>query len=320
MKSSKDNSNKILDLSLSLKNIAKMSDDEILSKINKAEIEKKIESEFSDLYARLNYGDDFLKIFAEKPELIFEYEKIVKSLTFDFNITQITTRKFKVGDYLSVIFPENIDKSLKTKINVRIKEFKESSDWKSLIYYVEANSRYESKEKLIKYLYKKVKENLYFSHYIYHSKKSSRHDRLKIIDLYIDKNKSLSCTKKDHLLELINIKIGIDDTTSFLSPNNKIFLKSFIENETNKFLIKNYCDEIRKKALKVSVKSLTEESIFTISDVEVGSATLDYLSDDVIKSDLRYNNSFSELKNIISYETKENKKRFADIITELLLE
>lgn len=41
MKSSKDNSNKILDLSLSLKNIAKMSDDEILSKINKAEIEKK---------------------------------------------------------------------------------------------------------------------------------------------------------------------------------------------------------------------------------------------------------------------------------------
>ena len=307
MKSSKDNSNKILDLSLSLKNIAKMSDDEILSKINKAEIEKKIESEFSDLYARLNYGDDFLKIFAEKPELIFEYEKIVKSLTFDFNITQITTRKFKVGDYLSVIFPENIDKSLKTKMNVRIKEFKESSDWKSLIYYVEANSRYESKEKLIKYLHKKVKEHLYFSHYIYHSKKSSRHDRLKIIDLYIDKNKSLSCTKKDHLLELINIKIGIDDTTSFLSPNNKI-------------LIKNYCDEIRKKALKVSVKSLTEESIFTISDVEVGSATLDYLSDDVIKSDLRYNNSFSELKNIISYETKENKKRFADIITELLLE
>lgn len=189
-----------------------------------------------------------------------------------------------------------------------------------MIYYVEANSRYESKEKLIKYLHKKVKEHLYFSHYIYHSKKSSRHDRLKIIDLYIDKNKSLSCTKKDHLLELINIKIGIDDTTSFLSPNNKIFLKSFIENETNKFLIKNYCDEIRKKALKVSVKSLTEESIFTISDVEVGSATLDYLSDDVIKSDLRYNNSFSELKNIISYETKENKKRFADIITELLLE
>ena len=57
-----------------------MSDDEILSKINKAEIEKKIESEFSDLYARLNYGDDFVKIFAEKPELIFEYEKIVKSL------------------------------------------------------------------------------------------------------------------------------------------------------------------------------------------------------------------------------------------------
>lgn len=320
MKRSKDNSNKILDLSLSLKNIAKMSDDEILSKINKAEIEKKIESEFSDLYARLNYGDDFVKIFAEKPELIFEYEKIVKSLRFSFNITQITTRKFKVGDYLSVKFPENIDKALKTKINVRMKEFKESVDWKDVRYYIETNSRYESKEKLINCLYKYIKEKLYFSHYIYHSKKSSRHDRLMVVGLYIDKNQSLSCIKKDHLLELLNIKIGIDDTDSFLSQNNKIFLKSFIENETNNFLIKNYCEKIRKKALKVSAKSLMEESIFTISDVKGGLATLDYLSDEVLKSDLRDNNSFREVKNIIFHETKENKKRFADIITELLLE
>lgn len=63
-----------------------------------------------------------------------------------------------------------------------------------------------------------------------------------------------------------------------------------------------------------------EESIFTISDVKGGLATLDYLSDEVLKSDLRDNNSFREVKNIIFHETKENKKRFADIITELLLE
>ena len=42
MKSSKGNSNKVLDLSLSLKNIAKMSDDDILSKLNKVGIEEKI--------------------------------------------------------------------------------------------------------------------------------------------------------------------------------------------------------------------------------------------------------------------------------------
>lgn len=71
-----------------------------------------------------------------------------------------------------------------------------------------------------------------------------------VVGLYIDKNQSLSCIKKDHLLELLNIKIGIDDTDSFLSQNNKIFLKSFIENETNNFLIKNYCEKIRKKSFE----------------------------------------------------------------------
>ena len=65
MKSSKNNNNEVLDLSLSLKNIAKMSDQEILSKIDEAKIVKEIYDEFSDLYARLNYTDDFAKMFAE---------------------------------------------------------------------------------------------------------------------------------------------------------------------------------------------------------------------------------------------------------------
>lgn len=320
MKSSKGNSNKVLDLSLSLKNIAKMSDDDILSKLNKVGIEEKIESEFSDLYARLHYGDDFAKMFEEKPELIFEYEGVVKKLNFDFHITQITSRKFNVGDYISVIFPENINRVFKTKISVLVKEFKESAVWKNVRRRIEIDSRYESKDKIANYLCGYIKGKLYFSNYVYNSKNSAKHDSLMVLDLYIDKNQLLSCNRKNHLLSLIKIKIGIDDTNSFLSPNNKIFLKSFIENETYSFLIKNYCDKIRKKALELSAKSLIEKSIFSINDVRVGSATLDYLSDDVIKSDLRYNNSFFELKNIISYETKENKKRFADIITELLLE
>lgn len=42
MKSSKDNNNEVLDLSLSLKNIAKMSDEDILSKIGEAKIVKEI--------------------------------------------------------------------------------------------------------------------------------------------------------------------------------------------------------------------------------------------------------------------------------------
>ena len=49
MKSSKNNNNEILDLHSSLKTIAKMSGDEILSKIGEAKIVKKIYDEFTDL-------------------------------------------------------------------------------------------------------------------------------------------------------------------------------------------------------------------------------------------------------------------------------
>ena len=107
MKSSKDNNNEVLDLSLSLKNIAKMSDEDILSKIGEAKIVKEIYDEFADLYARLNYTDDFAKMFAEKPELIFEYEKAIKDLKFDFTIVENSSHTFEVGKYVSVIIKEN---------------------------------------------------------------------------------------------------------------------------------------------------------------------------------------------------------------------
>ena len=129
MKSSKNNNNEVLDLSLSLKNIAKMSDQEILSKIDEAKIVKEIYDEFTDLYARLHYTDDFAKIFAEKPELIFEYEKGVKDLKFDFNIVKNSSNTFDVGKYVSVIFPENIKKEFKDKINSKVKGISNGSSW-----------------------------------------------------------------------------------------------------------------------------------------------------------------------------------------------
>lgn len=319
MKSSKNNNNEVLDLSLSLKNIAKMSDQEILSKIDEAKIVKEIYDEFSDLYARLNYTDDFAKMFAENPELIFEYEKAVKDLKFDFNIVENSSNTFEVGKYVSVIFPENIKKEFKDKINSKVKKISNGFNWEHFTVSFRVNTKYKSEDKVRSSLSRYLKEKLSFTDHIYHSKKSSEH-YLKTTPIYLNKNKFLSLNFKDHLIELLNLKIGINDRNNFLSRDNKLFLKAFIDDEDEKVLLKDYCDKVRKKALELSAKFLIEEDIFSFKDLEARTASLDYFTDKKIKSELRYNNSFCAIKELLYNETKENKKRFADIITELLLE
>ena len=319
MKSSKNNNNEVLDLSLSLKNIAKMSDQEILSKINEAKIVKEIYDEFSDLYARLNYTDDFAKMFAENPELIFEYEKAVKDLKFDFNIVENSSNTFEVGKYVSVIFSEKIKKEFKDEINTKVKKISNGSSWEYFTVSFRVDSKCKSEDKVATSLSKYLKEKLSFANHIYHSQKSAHH-RLKTTPVYLDKNKILSLNFKDHLIDLLNLKIGVNDKTNFLSRDNKLFLKSFIDDEDEKFLLKDYCDKIRKKALELSAKFLIEEDIFSFKDLEARTASLDYFTDKKIKSELRYNNSFCAIKELLYNESKENKKRFADIITELLLE
>jgi hypothetical protein len=319
MKSSKGNNNEVLNLSLSLKNIAKMSDEEILSKIGEAKIVKEIYDEFADLYARLNYTDDFAKMFAEKPELIFEYEKAVKDLKFDFNIVENSSNTFEVGKYVSVIFPEKIRKEFKDKIILKTKEISISSSWEYFTVSFRVHSKHKSEDKVISSLSRYLKEKLSFTDHIYHSKKSSEH-YLKTTTVYLDKNKSLSRNFKDHLIELLNLKVGVNDRNNFLSRDNKLFLKSFISDEDEKILLKDYCDKVRKKALELSAKFLIEEDVFSFKDLEARTASLDYFTDKKIKSELRYNNNFRAIKELLYNETKENKKRFADIITELLLE
>lgn len=162
MKSSKDNNNEVLDLSLSLKNIAKMSDEDILSKIGEAKIVKEIYDEFADLYARLNYTDDFAKMFAEKPELIFEYEKAIKDLKFDFNIVENSSNTFEVGKYVSVIFPEKIRREFKDKINTKVKEISNGFSWEHFTVSFRVNSKYDSEDKVVTSLSKYLKEKLSF--------------------------------------------------------------------------------------------------------------------------------------------------------------
>lgn len=319
MKSSKGNNNEVLDLSLSLKNIAKMSNEEILSKIDEAKIVKDIYDEFADLYARLNYTDDFAKMFAEKPELIFEYEKAVKDLKFDFNIVENSSNTFDVGKYVSVIFPDKIKKEFKDEINNKVKKISNGSSWEYFTTSFRVNSKCKSEDKVATSLSKYLKEKLSFANHIYHSQKSAHH-RLKTTPVYLDKNKILSLNFKDHLIELLNLKVGINDKNNFLSRDNKLFLKSFIDDEDEKVLLKDYCDKVRKKALELSAKFLIEEDIFSFKDLEARTASLDYFTDKKIKSELRYNNSFCAIKELLYNESKENKKRFADIITELLLE
>ena len=319
MKSSKNNNNEVLDLSLSLKNIAKMNDKEILSKIDEAKIVKDIYDEFADLYARLNYTDDFAKIFAEKPELIFEYEKKVKDLKFDFNIVENSSNTFDVGKYVSVIFPDKIKKEFKDEINNKVKKISNGSSWEYFTTSFRVNSKCKSEDKVATSLSKYLKEKLSFANHIYHSQKSAHH-RLKTTPVYLDKNKILSLNFKDHLIELLNLKVGINDKNNFLSRDNKLFLKSFIDDEDEKVLLKDYCDKVRKKALELSAKFLIEEDIFSFKDLEARTASLDYFTDKKIKNELRYNNSFCAIKELLYNESKENKKRFADIITELLLE
>lgn len=319
MKSSKNNNNEVLDLSLSLKNIAKMNDKEILSKIDEAKIVKDIYDEFADLYARLNYTDDFAKIFAEKPELIFEYEKTVKDLKFDFNIVENSSNTFDVGKYVSVIFPDKIKKEFKDEINNKVKKISNGSSWEYFTTSFRVNSKCKSEDKVATSLSKYLKEKLSFANHIYHSQKSAHH-RLKTTPVYLDKNKILSLNFKDHLIELLNLKVGINDKNNFLSRDNKLFLKSFIDDEDEKVLLKDYCNKVRKKALELSAKFLIEEDIFSFKDLEARTASLDYFTDKKIKSELRYNNSFCAIKELLYNESKENKKRFADIITELLLE
>lgn len=319
MKSSKNNNNEVLDLSLSLKNIAKMNDKEILSKIDEAKIVKDIYDEFADLYARLNYTDDFAKIFAEKPELIFEYEKTVKDLKFDFNIVENSSNTFDVGKYVSVIFPDKIKKEFKDEINNKVKKISNGSSWEYFTTSFRVNSKCKSEDKVATSLSKYLKEKLSFANHIYHSQKSAHH-RLKTTPVYLDKNKILSLNFKDHLIELLNLKVGINDKNNFLSRDNKLFLKSFIDDEDEKVLLKDYCDKVRKKALELSAKFLIEEDIFSFKDLEARTASLDYFTDKKIKSELRYNNSFCAIKELLYNESEENKKRFADIITELLLE
>lgn len=319
MKSSKDNNNEVLDLSLSLKNIAKMSDEDILSKIGEAKIVKEIYDEFADLYARLNYTDDFAKMFAEKPELIFEYEKAIKDLKFDFNIVENSSNTFEVGKYVSVIFPEKIRREFKDKINTKVKEISNGFSWEHFTVSFRVNSKYDSEDKVVTSLSKYLKEKLSFTNHIYHSEKSSHH-YLKTTTVYLDKNKILSLDFKHHLIVLLNLKIGVNDKNDFLSRDNKLFLKAFINDEDDGILLKDYCDKVRKKALELSAKFLIEEDIFSFKDLEARTASLDYFTDKKIKSELRYNNSFRAIKELLYNETKENKKRFADIITELLLE
>lgn len=319
MKSSKNNNNEILDLHSSLKTIAKMSDDEILSKIGEAKIVKKIYDEFTDLYARLNCTDDFAKMFAENPELIFEYEKSVKDLKFDFNIVENSSNTFDVNKYVSVIFPEKIRKEFKDKINDKVKKISNGSNWEYFTVSFRVHSKCDSEDKVRSSLSRYLKEKLSFTDHIYHSDKSSEH-YLKTTTVYLDKNKSLSLNFKDHLIELLNLKVGVNDRNNFLSRDNKLFLKAFIDNEDEKVLLKDYCNKIRKKALELSAKTLIEEEIFSFKDLKARTATLDYFTDKQIKSELRYSNDFCAIKELLYNESKENKKRFAEIITELLLE
>lgn len=266
MKSSKDNNNEVLDLSLSLKNIAKMSDEDILSKIGEAKIVKEIYDEFADLYARLNYTDDFAKMFAEKPELIFEYEKAVKDLKFDFNIVENSSNTFDVGKYVSVIFPEKIRREFKDKINTKVKEISNGFSWEHFTVSFRVNSKYDSEDKVISSLSRYLKEKLSFSNHIYHSEKSSHH-HLKTTTVYLDKNKILSLESKHHLIVLLNLKIGVNDKNNFLYRDNKLFLKAFINDEDDGILLKDYCDKVRKKALELSAKFLIEEDIFSFKDL-----------------------------------------------------
>ena len=319
MKSSRNNNNEILDLHSSLKTIAKMSDDEILSKIGEAKIVKKIYDEFTDLYARLNCTDDFAKMFAENPELIFEYEKSVKDLKFDFNIVENSSNTFDVGKYGSVIFPEKIRKEFKDKINDKVKKISNGSNWEYFTVSFRVHSKHKSEDKVRSSLSRYLKEKLSFTDHIYHSDKSSEH-YLKTTTVYLDKNKSLSLNFKDHLIELLNLKVGVNDRNNFLSRDNKLFLKAFIDNEDEKVLLKDYCNKIRKKALELSAKTLIAEEIFSFKDLKARTATLDYFTDKQIKSELRYSNDFCAIKELLYNESKENKKRFAEIITELLLE
>ena len=179
--------------------------------------------------------------------------------------------------------------------------------------------RFGSVRKEVTTLSKYLKEKLSFTNHIYHSEKSSHH-YLKTTTVYLDKNKILSLDFKHHLIVLLNLKIGVNDKNNFLSRDNKLFLKAFINDEDDGILLKDYCDKVRKKALELSAKFLIEEDIFSFKDLEARTASLDYFTDKKIKSELRYNNSFRAIKELLYNETKENKKRFADIITELLLE
>ena len=319
MKSSKNNNNEILDLHSSLKTIAKMSDDEILSKIGEAKIVKKIYDEFTDLYARLNCTDDFAKMFAENPELIFEYEKSVKDLKFDFNIVENSSNTFDVGKYVSVIFPEKLRKEFKDKINDQVKKISNGSNWEYFTVSFRVHSKYDSEDKVRSSLSRYLKAKLSFTDHIYYSDKSSKY-YLKTTTVYLDKNKSLSLNFKDHLIELLNLKVGVNDRNNFLSRDNKLFLKAFIDNEDEKVLLKDYCNKIRKKALELSKKTLIEEEIFSFKDLKARTATLDYFTNKQIKSELRYSNDFCAIKELLYNESTENKKRFAEIITELLLE
>ena len=271
------------------------------------------------MYARLNCTDGFAKMFAENPELIFEYEKSVKDLKFDFNIVENSSNTFDVGKYVSVIFPEKIRKEFKDKINDKVKKISNGSNWEYFTVSFRVHSKYDSEDKVRSSLSRYLKEKLSFTDHIYHSDKSSEH-YLKTTTVYLDKNKSLSLNFKDHLIELLNLKVGVNDRNNFLSRDNKLFLKAFIDNEDEKVLLKDYCNKIRKKALELSAKTLIEEEIFSFKDLKARTATLDYFTDKQIKSELRYSNDFCAIKELLYNESKENKKRFAEIITELLLE
>ena len=45
----------------------------------------------------------------------------------------------------------------------------------------------------------------------------------------------------NHLIVLLNLKIGVNDKNNFLSRDNKLFLKAFINDEDDGILLKDYC-------------------------------------------------------------------------------
>ena len=282
-----------------------------------------------------NSKDRDVRLLANNPHLILEYDKIISELEiscdFEDGPYSIISSPWSNDTYETILIknllvsniPSNINKKMSLSLEKRIQIAKRKV---SVIKKIDLNSDpYNSEtvkdiayDDVISRVSKIMKEELSPFNIFLGIERFSNH-----ISLFVDSYGDLGNVYESHTQDYTRFC----DLDVYLYSRSPDLLKtSYIKMLEDRFgdsyddIVVYYAKIIKLEAKMYLSKLLLEGNKFTLQDVKTGQYGLGVLSEDKVEDEIRKNVAFKQLKSLIQHEKDpEQRKRFAEAVSRLLL-